>query len=72
MQLLSHLRILLEYRFIRQTQIFTSVFLYLVDDLEINDGSSARPYRMTKELRKLLHKKNHSNSNDMYRELSED
>jgi len=52
-----------------------TIFLCFLDDLEINDGTSARPYRMTKDLRVLLHKNNTATSNTIsegYRNLSMD
>lgn len=35
-----------------------SVFLLVVEDLERNDGSAEKPYFMSKDLRKILGKKN--------------
>uniref|UniRef100_A0A3B4FD16 Choline transporter-like protein n=1 Tax=Pundamilia nyererei TaxID=303518 RepID=A0A3B4FD16_9CICH len=35
-----------------------TLFLCFLWDLEVNDGAPARPYRMSKTLRKILHKKN--------------
>lgn len=35
-----------------------SMFLLVVEDLERNDGSAEKPYFMSKDLRKILGKKN--------------
>uniref|UniRef100_A0A669E931 Choline transporter-like protein n=1 Tax=Oreochromis niloticus TaxID=8128 RepID=A0A669E931_ORENI len=35
-----------------------TLFLCFLWDLEVNDGAPARPFRMSKTLRKILHKKN--------------
>ncbi|KAJ3269102.1 hypothetical protein HDV01_001875 [Terramyces sp. JEL0728] len=35
-----------------------TIFLSVLEDLEINDGSSNRPYMMTEKMRKIMRKKN--------------
>ena len=39
-------------------ELFRIFFLFSVEDLEMNDGSAEKPYFMSKELMKILGKKN--------------
>lgn len=49
-----------------------TIFLCFLEDLEMNDGSPGKPYFMSKGLRKILHKRNQSESQNVELAHSDD